>query len=221
MMGDKPKFSGIYCIRHRASSKCYVGSACSISNRWSTHRATLNRNKHHCSKLQRAWNKYGAEAFEFEVLEACGLSELAAFEQKWMDELDSVKAGYNEHPEARTARGYKHKIGFRLSMSEVQTRIGVDPEERARRSERARRQHTEKSLGRATWRDPKKTFKPTAAELAASAERMRAHVSAQSSEEMSRRSSARKMFNDPDALALHALKSTGAYQMMRRLERRE
>ena len=44
-------------------------------------------------------------------------------------------------------------------LSEAQLKIAEDPEERKRRSDRAKRQHKEGNLGRTTWKT-KKTAKP-------------------------------------------------------------
>ena len=62
-------FSAIYGIRHIASGRIYVGSAVRTNARWRHHRSQLQRGTHHSRYLQAAWNKYGAEAFEFVVLE--------------------------------------------------------------------------------------------------------------------------------------------------------
>lgn len=62
---------GIYQIRNLKNSKCYVGSAAvSFLKRWSAHRRKLDTNQHENSKLQNAWNKYGANSFIFEILES-------------------------------------------------------------------------------------------------------------------------------------------------------
>lgn len=60
----------IYGIIRRETGDAYVGSTVSLSERWSEHRRQLRRGEHHCRYLQRAWNKYGASAFDFSVLEA-------------------------------------------------------------------------------------------------------------------------------------------------------
>lgn len=61
--------SGIYKIQNHISNKCYIGSSVDIYYRMKDHRQTLEKNKHCNIKLQRAWNKYGENAFEFEVIE--------------------------------------------------------------------------------------------------------------------------------------------------------
>lgn len=67
---DKPpRRCFIYAIRERVSGRQYVGSAVDYRDRWRHHRWHLNKGDHHCSYLQRAWNKYGRDNFEFLILE--------------------------------------------------------------------------------------------------------------------------------------------------------
>ena len=61
--------SGVYLITCTANGKVYVGSAVNLAKRWSEHRRGLDHDKHHCRHLQNAWNKYGATAFKWSVLE--------------------------------------------------------------------------------------------------------------------------------------------------------
>lgn len=60
--------SGIYTLTNAVSGTVYVGQARNIRKRWEVHRSTLERGKHRNGYLQRAWNKYGAAAFRFEVI---------------------------------------------------------------------------------------------------------------------------------------------------------
>lgn len=137
--------SGIYLIYHGRSKRWYVGQAQDIKARWAVHLATLQDNKHHCSYLQRVWNKYGALSIYWEVLEYCKLEELNIREQFWMDNCPTELM--NLQREAGSARGYKHSEESRKAMSEVAKRIGQDPEERKRRSERCKKQHQEGRIG--------------------------------------------------------------------------
>ena len=61
--------SGIYAIHNVVNGNEYVGSSTNIRVRWREHRLSLNTKKHHSKYLQRAWDKYGASAFEFLLLE--------------------------------------------------------------------------------------------------------------------------------------------------------
>lgn len=59
---------GIYTVTNTVSGTVYVGQARNIRKRWEVHRSTLGSGKHRNGYLQRAWNKYGADAFHFEVI---------------------------------------------------------------------------------------------------------------------------------------------------------
>lgn len=63
--------SGVYMIKNKINGHRYIGSAANIQGRWSTHIYRLNKNNHHSKYLQHAFNMYGADAFEFLVIEYC------------------------------------------------------------------------------------------------------------------------------------------------------
>ena len=62
---------GVYQILCVKTGKRYIGSSCDIQKRWRGHCQKLNSNKHDNIHLQRAWNKYGQEAFRLCLLEKC------------------------------------------------------------------------------------------------------------------------------------------------------
>jgi len=59
----------IYQITNMANGKYYIGSSESFARREWQHKYALKRNAHKNPRLQAAWNKYGADAFVFEILE--------------------------------------------------------------------------------------------------------------------------------------------------------
>lgn len=77
--------SGIYTIAHVGSGRCYVGSSNNCAYRWYQHRWRLNRGSHPNTRLQRAWKKYGADAFIWSVIEACEVAALIEREQWHLD----------------------------------------------------------------------------------------------------------------------------------------
>lgn len=69
-MKDIYKTFGIYRITNLTNGKSYIGkTGMNFGDRWDCHRAQLNKGYHHNQHLQRAWNKYGEESFEFAVIE--------------------------------------------------------------------------------------------------------------------------------------------------------
>lgn len=59
----------IYQITNMVNGKYYIGSAESFARREWQHKYDLKRGSHKNPHLQAAWNKYGADAFVFEVIE--------------------------------------------------------------------------------------------------------------------------------------------------------
>lgn len=92
--------SGIYQIRNTVNNKIYVGSTVDFEFRKREHFYRLNKGIHYNKHLQKAWNKYGSECFEFEVLEVCQITFLQEKEQTWIDKLDAYNKGYNNNPYA-------------------------------------------------------------------------------------------------------------------------
>lgn len=100
--------SGIYIIRNKLNNKIYIGSSYDIIKRFKTHRESLNKNKHHNIKLQRAWIKYGKDSFEFELVFSCFDRDLMHFEQIFMTQM---KPEYNIALFASAPmKGRKHSV---------------------------------------------------------------------------------------------------------------
>lgn len=89
----------IYKIVNLVTSAFYVGSSSGVSARWVNHRRLLKKGKHHCAHLQAAWNKYGAAAFAFVVVEEVN-DDIKVAEQKWLDEHVSKSYCYNHSKHA-------------------------------------------------------------------------------------------------------------------------
>lgn len=85
--------SGIYQIACSETGKIYVGSSSNVRDRIAEHKRKLRLNKHENPYLQNAWNKYGAMAFSFALLEHCEIDQLLIREQYWID----TKQPFNAH----------------------------------------------------------------------------------------------------------------------------
>lgn len=80
---------GVYKITHVDSGRVYIGSSKEIARRFYLHRWQLSRGDHHSPLLQRAWNKYGADAFTFETVLICAEADLLFYEQALIDFYNS------------------------------------------------------------------------------------------------------------------------------------
>lgn len=95
-MNDNVMFS-IYRIVHFATGLCYVGKSNNPYRRRIDHYSHLKHNTHKNTHLQRAWNKYGRDAFYFEVLEKNILkTDIDERERFWIRYFDSYKTGFNK-----------------------------------------------------------------------------------------------------------------------------
>lgn len=80
------KISGIYKIINKINGKYYVGSSNNIHKRWLSHIESLRKGIHHCHYLQRSWNKYGEDKFDFIIIEKDIIEkDLLITEQKYID----------------------------------------------------------------------------------------------------------------------------------------
>jgi hypothetical protein len=92
----------IYAVRMKGNPYlgAYVGSTKGkISKRFREHRCLLNQGAHKTPKLQRAWDNFGADAFQIDSLEVldCGLDKRREAELKWMKLFEEEGVLYNEH----------------------------------------------------------------------------------------------------------------------------
>jgi group I intron endonuclease len=118
--------SGVYQIKNLVNSKIYIGSSVNIKARWATHRSSLRKKMHHSAALQRAWDKYGADCFEFSILELIDdKSQIFERETYYVELFKSAngKDGYNTLVIGGSAVGFKHSEETRKRMSEAQKAI--------------------------------------------------------------------------------------------------
>jgi group I intron endonuclease len=114
------KVSGVYLFFNAVTGKSYVGSTKNLASRFREHLKGLRGNRHHSSRFQNSWNKYGEEAFNMCVVETAPIEGLFAREQHYLDlwQCANEKFGYNIKAEAGSSRGYKPSQENRRKHSE-------------------------------------------------------------------------------------------------------
>lgn len=109
--------SGIYIILNKINGKAYVGSAANLEARLYYHKNTLQKRIHVNIYLQRAWDKYGEENFEFRIVLYCNNKERLLREQELIDEYISKNIAYNIYPTAGSPLGSIHSKDTKEKMS--------------------------------------------------------------------------------------------------------
>jgi group I intron endonuclease len=125
----------VYAIENTVNNRCYIGSATDYKSRWHTHRSSLRRGKHHSFILQRAWDKYGEDAFAFKVLVICTKEQRIEYENLLMP-LQSYNV-LRTAKEQLVRGGWKHTDAFRQKMSAIHKGKKLTNEHRKKLSDAA------------------------------------------------------------------------------------
>lgn len=104
--------SGIYRIKNIITGECYVGSALNIERRWREHKRQFKKNSHSNIHMQRSYNKYGADAFVYNVLDYC--ENVLEREQMF---IDSGAFSYNLCKVAGSKAGCKASAETKAKIS--------------------------------------------------------------------------------------------------------
>jgi group I intron endonuclease len=118
--------SAIYCIENTINGKSYIGGTDSIKRRFASHKRDLKRGNHRNAHLQNAWNKYGKDAFRFEILEEVPKEKLIEVEQQYLDVVKLMKYRYynisfsSERPDVWVGRKHRPEtiVKFRKPKTE-------------------------------------------------------------------------------------------------------
>lgn len=111
--------SGIYIIKNIINNKCYIGSTSHINQRKKEHFSRLYNQTHHNIHLQNSYNKYGKDAFIFEIIEVVdykngGKLTLLDREQYY---INILKPEYNILQIAGSTLGYNHSEEIKDQIS--------------------------------------------------------------------------------------------------------
>ena len=91
---------GVYKISNTLcpEGKYYIGYSCNIKQRLQKHKSTLRGGKHCNIRMQRAYEKYGSECFDYEILQECENEEEAKnIELSYLEDLTIRDKLYNLH----------------------------------------------------------------------------------------------------------------------------
>ena len=135
--------NGIYKITNLPTGRFYIGSAVNVERRWKRHVYDFKAQRHHNSKLQRAWDKYGEHAFTFELLEE--VTDPTILLEREQHYMDTLKPFYNINPKAGSNLGRKMPDTMKQKMAALRKAewANMTPEERARKGQ----EHAEKLKG--------------------------------------------------------------------------
>lgn len=98
----------VYVIQNRINNKIYLGSTFDLSTRINRHLNELKKNIHHSIALQRAYNKYGIDQFDFKIIKFCNKTDCRKIEQFYLNVLNPE---YNTSLSATAPmEGRKHTI---------------------------------------------------------------------------------------------------------------
>lgn len=113
------KKCGIYKITNTINGKVYIGQSVNLNKRMKSHLAYLKANKHHNNYLQNSFNKYGVEAFVFEVIKLCAIKELDNLEMKYILEYNSTSEvfGYNLVEGGQKYRFFTEDVKKKMSLA--------------------------------------------------------------------------------------------------------
>jgi hypothetical protein len=101
---EAPKEAGIFRITNTANGKIYLGSSLNLHGPLNKHRFVLSTGAHINKALQADWNRFGADAFAFEIVEKVRPSDEPSF--KVEDELELLEQIWIERERPFSERGY-------------------------------------------------------------------------------------------------------------------
>lgn len=149
--------SGIYRIVNTVNGKQYIGSAVNIRKRWGVHRCHLRGDKHHSAALQRAWNKYGEDAFMFSKVHCTQTEDLLYCEQWWLD-MDQPE--YNVLGKAGSSIGRRMDEQQKDTIRKARTGVKLSEEHKIKISLGGKgRVPTQKQLDAMNWTGKKHSEK--------------------------------------------------------------
>jgi group I intron endonuclease len=122
--------SVIYQITNMLTGDFYVGSTQSFARRQWQHRYDLKKGQHKNPHMQASWNKYGEEAFVFEILEEVGENEnLLEAENRYLHRVVGRPDCFNVNKDAlspRTGQTLSAESRAKLSRNRIGKHAGPE-----------------------------------------------------------------------------------------------
>lgn len=109
---------GIYSCTYIKTGKRYIGSSSNTKKRLREHLWALRSGLHKSPYLQNAWNKYGENAFKWDVEEFCEVKDLLLREQYYIDQ----GFVFNVMMVAGNRQGVRHSDEAKAKMSATKKR---------------------------------------------------------------------------------------------------
>lgn len=135
----------IYKITNKENGKFYIGSTIEPQKRQKRHFDDLKNKRHHCLFLQRAYNKYGADSFEFlsKEVNVTDDKELRILEERYIGYCWNSGKLYNTSKKGSGGdliSYHPHNKEFRELQSKITTEryANMSDEERKKLSEKMR-----------------------------------------------------------------------------------
>lgn len=128
-INEKLRFKcGVYEFFNLENGKRYVGSSVNLYNRLHEHVHNLKSNVSHNKHFQAAWNKYGEDAFIYNVLEYCNESIQFEREQYYIDVIHpeynltyNVIANTGHSPSEECRQKISETLKKKYASGEIQT----------------------------------------------------------------------------------------------------
>ena len=137
-MEDRLSNIGIYKIVNTVNNRVYIGSSCCLDKRKYNHFLMLRNGNHDNNYLQRQYDKYGLDKFEFIIIEyidyVCDKRELKDIlmekELYWMSKYNSTnrKNGYNLRCHPNSNLGYIFTKKHRENISKARKGMKLSEE---------------------------------------------------------------------------------------------
>ncbi len=139
--------SGVYCIYNVANNKRYVGQSIDIEFRERYHFYLLRKNAHFNSHLQSSFNKYGADSFEFRIVEIVPEFLLDQRERDWIafHKSDKSEFGYNKSSGGNSNKVISEETRRKMSLARKGVKRGPYAYNQKSRLANIGRKHSEES----------------------------------------------------------------------------